>query len=89
MLERLQSMATTQKVTARLLGIKSGSKLLDSPLADYLNNLIGSDKDLFTALHKSAGISSSTMKQILAATIFCPPKKRLEGFASIINKRGL
>lgn len=60
-------------------------------LASRLNNLIddaagdGSRGDVIDRMASAAGISASTVGQILRAEINCPPLSRLNGFASALD----
>jgi transcriptional regulator with XRE-family HTH domain len=44
-----------------------------------------SREDVIAQIARAAGISSSTVGQILRADINCPPLRRLEGFAEVLN----
>jgi len=61
-------------------------------LAALLNTLIEalvtddrSKTDIVEDMASAAGISSSTVNQILSGSINCPPIDRLEGFASVLS----
>jgi hypothetical protein len=41
--------------------------------------------DVIARMARAAGISSSTVNQILGADINCPPLSRLEGFAEVLG----
>ena len=61
-------------------------------LAAFLNRTLDSKTNtreeraaLIASMGSAAGISSSTVTQILRAEIICPPKRRLEGFAQALK----
>lgn len=61
-------------------------------LADILNREIDnmtdentSRSDVISQMARAAGISSSTVNQILTASINCPPLSRLSGFSDVLG----
>ena len=57
-------------------------------LSNFINravNGMSADRaDIIERLGRSAGISASTVNQILSASIDCPPQSRLAGFARVL-----
>ena len=67
-------------------------ELKGARLATLLNNSIDgmtdedtSRGDVIARMARASGISSSTVNQILAGDINCPPLSRLEGFADVLG----
>ncbi len=73
-------------------GMRDAPEVRGERLAALLNRLIDglvtddrSRSDVIAAMAAAAGISTSTVNQILNGSINCPPLDRLEGFADVLG----
>lgn len=86
---RRKTMARYRNVGCRTA---AGNPTAGEALAAELNRLIDNQvseertrEDVIAAMAEAAGIEPSTVNQILAGTINCPPIERLDGFAQVLD----
>ena len=78
---------TSEEYRAVLDPFTRGSKLA-SRLSSIIDSKVTDSRprsDIIAAIASAAGISESTVNQILNGSINCPPRERLSGFASALS----